>query len=118
MGYYTYYDLSVRNDNEISLDKQREASLHLLKAFNWENDNYYINRITTTFFPFDWVSDDSMKWYDWERDMIELSKEFPEIEFVLYGEGEERKDIWRAFIKNGDCIYQAAHIYYDPEPTF
>ena len=64
------------------------------------------------------IADDSMKWYEWESDMLTLSSEFPEMEFVLYGEGEERDDNWRAFFKNGECVYQQAHMYYDPEPVF
>lgn len=120
MGYYTYYNLSIKNDDEVSIERQREASLYLLKDFGFSpiTEKYHKERIEKSLYPFDWISDDSMKWYDYERDMINLSKEFPEVIFVLYGEGEEREDIWRSFFKNGKCVHQAAHIYYDPEPTF
>lgn len=114
IGYYTYYNLSVRND--IDLESQRAAAVRLAEMFELSEKEK--EHIGNTEYPFDFISYDSMKWYDWENDMTKLSEEFPGIEFVLYGEGEERDDTWRAFFKNGECIYQPAHIYYDPEPRF
>ena len=120
IGYYTYFNLSVRNADDIPIERQREASFALVRLFGWseENDAYYKERIDKSDYPFDWVSDDSMKWYDWERDMSILAKDYPEMEFVLYGEGEERDDNWRAFFKGDKTVFQMAHIYYDPEPDF
>lgn len=116
MGYYTYYSLSVKNEDEFPIEKQREASLQLAEKFNWRKD--YEKYIEASFYPFSWLSNDSMKWYDYNEDMLELSRNFPEAIFVLYGEGEDREDTWRAFYKDGVSIYQRAHFYYDPEPTF
>lgn len=115
MGYYTYFVADIKNSDSVSLERQREASLYLADLF--ECSEHGKNLILKADYPFSWLSSDSMKWYNWERDMTNLSKHFPEVEFVLYGEGEEREDTWRAFFKNGKCIYQRAHIYYDPEPN-
>lgn len=114
MGYYTYFNLSVRND--IPLEKQREAALRLADIL--EEDEREKKEIAISEFPFDFISYDSMKWYDWESDMDTLAQEFPEIEFVLYGEGEERDDNWRAFFKGDRSVYQYQHSYFDPEPIF
>ena len=116
MAYYTWYSISVKNEDEFPIEKQKEASLQLAEKFDWRKD--YEKDIENSFDPFDWVSGDSMKWYEWEKDMIELSQNFPEAIFVVYGEGEDRDDTWRAFFKDGICHYQRAHIYYDPEPVF
>lgn len=43
---------------------------------------------------------DSCKWYDHEADMIQMSREFPDILFELTGEGEEAGDLWRKYFKN------------------
>lgn len=115
MGYYTWYTADVKNSDSVSLKRQREASLYLANLL--ECSEHEKKLILEADYPFGWLSYDSMKWYNWERDMTNLSEHFPEIEFVLYGEGEERDDTWRAFFKNGKCILQRAHIYYDPEPN-
>lgn len=115
MGYYTYYRLGVKNEDKVPLERQREASLYLAELFDCNEKEK--NLILEADYPFGWISYDSMKWYDWERDMTNVSERFPEIEFILYGEGEERDDTWRAFFKSGKCIYQHAYIYYDPEPN-
>lgn len=52
-------------------------------------------------------------WYDFRKHMIQVSKVFPDIHFVLYGEGDERSDIWREhyiggkYQCNGTCILYA-----------
>ena len=53
------------------------------------------------------------KWYDWERDLIQVSSEFPEVFITVDGDGEESDDIWRAFIKDGAIQFAAARIVYD-----
>lgn len=114
MGYYTWYSVSVKEGTPI--EKEREAAIKLTEIIGYFDEERA--HIAESEYPFEYLSYDSMKWYDWERDMTNLSKQFPEIEFIVYGEGEDRDDTWRAFIKNGACIYQKAHIYYDPEPIF
>lgn len=114
IGYYTYYNLSVRNN--IDMESQKAAAIRLNEIIGFGPD--ITTRAMFDRYPFGFISDDEMKWYEWESDMLTLSSEFPEIEFVLYGEGEERDDNWRAFFKNGECVYQQAHMYYDPEPVF
>ena len=57
-----------------------------------------------------------MKWYDHDDDLIALSKKFPDVTFVLYGEGEERDDNWITYYKNGDYEYCNGRIVYD-RPT-
>ena len=49
------------------------------------------------FNPFDGVC----KWYNHDRDMLALSKKYPDIVFQLDGEGVEAGDVWRKWYKNG-----------------
>lgn len=36
-------------------------------------------------------------WHEHDQDMLRLSREFPEILFVLRGEGEDREDLWKCY---------------------
>lgn len=42
------------------------------------------------------------KWYDSEDDLVEVSKEFPEVVIEMDVEGEERDDNWTIRVKNGE----------------
>lgn len=59
--------------------------------------------------------DEEMKWYDHEADMTTLSKEFPNILFVLEGVGEEFPDAWRKWFHNGKFEASYAEVVY-PKP--
>lgn len=56
---------------------------------------------------------DSVKWYSHQKDMKEVSKQFPELVFKLSGEGEEAGDIWIEYYKNGKIQECPAKITYD-----
>lgn len=43
-----------------------------------------------------------VKWYEHEDDMIALSKDHPELVWVLDGEGEDQGDVWRKFFYRGN----------------
>ena len=45
------------------------------------------------------IPDDIMKWYDWEKDMKEIAKKYPVIEFRVEGSGEDKDDWWVALFK-------------------
>ncbi len=44
---------------------------------------------------------DEVKWYEHEQTMTALSKEFPQVTFILSGVGEEQVDMWRKRFKAG-----------------
>lgn len=44
------------------------------------------------------------KWYSYEDDMLKLSQAFPEVSFVLTGDGEERDDVWTRQYSQGRCV--------------
>ena len=53
------------------------------------------------------------KWYDHQKDMLNFSRKYPDILFILSGEGEESGDMWRAYFKNGKMQFVKAKIVYD-----
>lgn len=87
MGYYTYYSLDIQNSTNDDIAKV----VRYLK----EKDiiGYALDEALC---PADGVT-----WYEHHEDMIDLSMEFPNLYFVLHGEGDDREDIWDAHYQNG-----------------
>lgn len=116
MGYYTYYNLDVMNSEKFTPEQLINASKALAKIMDEESyadvDSLPVGN------PFLWLSDDSMKWYEHDDDMIKLSKEFPEMTFRLFGEGEDHEDMWVAYYRDGRASTCYAHIIYDPMPDW
>lgn len=114
MGYYTYYTLQANDAktnlpvNEAMERKICERLFEISKGAIFEDET------------FDHCLSDSLKWYRHEEDLVELSKEFPEVTFLLEGEGEDRDDMWRFFVCNGECeIVEAVITYEQPSnPKF
>lgn len=120
MGYTTCYDLIVSNKRvtrknartNISKELDKEIAKKLAKTlfdsdelpYNYDNtDDYYPGEYIDSI-----VSEDSMKWYYHYSDMEELSKEYPDLYFLLHGEGEEENDEWLYLYHNGqeEMIFQ------------
>lgn len=60
---------------------------------------------------------EEMKWYEYNEDMVALSKMFPDTLFELYGEGEDSEDIWKLTVKNGKSYWVAAKIVFPDAPA-
>lgn len=100
MGYVTSYELEVVQGNkgihEI-LEKETETTGELFYAIN-ENGE----------------TNERCKWYDHEEDMIALSLRNPGILFLLNGEGEDARDIWRKYFIDGKMQEIKADITFEP----
>ena len=90
MGYYTRFELAVISGGDNETDYEQAVK---------EQIDYY---------PFD----DSTKWYDFEKDMREVSKQHPSVLLELSGEGEENGDLWKAYFKDGKMQMCKAEIVY------
>ena len=53
------------------------------------------------------------KWYEHERDMKSISRDFPAVVFTLSGIGEENSDMWVKYFKNGKVQVCRAKITFD-----
>lgn len=51
----------------------------------------------------EWYCFGEVKWYEHPEDMEALSKAFPEITFLLHGDGEDKHDEWDEYWLNGEC---------------
>jgi len=96
MGYYTDYTLTVENAD----DKLEELTEMLTKEYGFEawGEQFWRNA----------------KWYEHDNDMLELSREYPEVLFDLYGDGEDSDDMWHSYYKNGKMQHCPAEITFPP----
>lgn len=125
MGYYTNYELEIRSKDPITDDVMTQinkAFCELWLEKNYEQINWnewFYNRpgeddLKSPDFIQDTFINEEQKWYNWREDMTELSKRFPSIGFILYGEGEERGDDWMATFLGGKSEVSYGSIVYEP----
>ena len=117
MGYYTKFELhaaDVETRWPISRDMEYDITYRL------ENIAFgYVEREDFEKWgpqSFDAWTGDTMKWYDHVDDMIALSKEYPNLIFMLEGVGEEFPDAWRKWFHNGQYEESYAEVVY-PKPS-
>jgi hypothetical protein len=108
MGYYTHFDLIMHPKQ----DTVRE--LEIMRVIASKIDKKDPADISDD--DAKWCLSDHLKWYDHHDHMVEVSKQFPDIIFVLCGEGEESDDIWQEYFTNGEYEEIYAEIVY-PKPT-
>lgn len=95
MGYQTRHAIEIFGE-DVDLDKHKHE-IGVLSEYG------------------DWLFEDSVKWYDCDDDMVKHSKRYPDLTFVINGEGEQPDDIWTAYYKNGLYYRGKATIYF---PSF
>ena len=115
MGYYTWYEFSTQNNKHKIGD-----IIEYMKEKERVNDWFYPFGYSLSKFAsieghndFDLQADDTTKWYEHDEEMLELSKQFPETIFCLYGDGEESTDMWYSYYKNGRMQHCPARIEFD-----
>lgn len=103
MGYYTCFNLKIVDEKDVELDKPEiiKEIRGMFEVASWALDE-------------DGDSEDSCKWYEWEKDMLEVSKKFPNNIFRMSGDGEESDDKWIVYIMNGKIQHCPVQISYDP----
>lgn len=105
MGYYTEYKLAIVDgqvDSEAFID-----TLNNVTGYAWEDEG-------DCYSP-----GDTIKWYEFDDNMKQIAKMYPDVLFRLRGDGEESGDIWQNFYKNnksykwrfGEVVFPQ----YDPE---
>jgi len=83
MGYYTYHEMEHNADEETTL--KIEEKIKSDEVLNLAIGEYPSH----------------CKWYDHDKDMLDLSLEFPGVTFILSGEGEDSDDQWKTKYKDG-----------------
>ncbi len=74
-------------------------------------NNFYLDNPTIGYFPFDETWTETVKentwtlhskWYDHDKDMLDLSQQHPDLYFILTGVGEEvYENIWKLLYHSG-----------------
>lgn len=95
MGYYTRFTLTVLEKDEDGELNEVDSSTHP----EFETTKTYGGDVSIDELISE--STDNMKWYDHRDDMLKLSKDLPDLVFILDGVGEENGDLWREFYKDG-----------------
>lgn len=99
MGYYTNYSITIMKDPNKEEDSFWEAFDELTHSCcSKEFINYGV-----------WEA----KWYNWQDDMVVLSRKFPQMLIQLEGDGEEPLDIWVATFCNGECNYRELQTHWE-----
>ncbi len=92
MGYYTRHELTIISGEDYNIDYEQEIAdtTDYMSLFN-----------------------DSIKWYDCDKDMKSYSKKHPNTLFCIDGEGEESGDIWKAYFQNGKMFKTKANLVFE-----
>lgn len=96
MGYYTYFQLEVEGGPA----EQHCPTCGHVGEWEWKDliAKFLGSKYNCEIYdPFE----ESCKWYEYEADMIEFSKLYPDYIFIIEGDGEETDDRWRAYFKDG-----------------
>ena len=99
MGYYTDFNLEIRTP--MTKERAKQITIRLNELVGWGAFELDISGFTfmdekREFWKID-VFDE--KWYDWEENMTAFVKEFPDVQFYLEGNGENKDDWWVALFK-------------------
>ena len=97
MGYCTNYTLSIVEN--LSERSKRSLVKEISDEFGTVN--------------FDGSTVGQAKWYDHEKDMIEISKENPHVLYMLGGIGEEHEH-WQKYFSNGKMQVCKGEVVYQP----
>lgn len=121
MGYYTRYDMSVYEGNynahdiaRFMLEKNNECDAYYAFKYDLKNLLEDIDDKNGIANALSLESVAECKWYEHEKEMRELSKEFPDVVFKLHGEGEDNGDIWIKYFTNGKMQYCPAEMLFPP----
>jgi hypothetical protein len=106
MGYYTHYKLQVTGAAPELLPTIHQA----LSAL--EGARYALRLSVGP--AVEYPSNERVKWYEHEADLRALSARFPGVLFTLSGEGQEARDLWTAYHRDGLLQRVQARIEFDP----
>jgi len=95
MGYYTDFSLEmIGSENDI-----RKVHIGLeMQNCNCPDSHADIFSTIASLESGDAVG---WKWYNSKDDMVTFSKHFPNVLFVLEGEGADSEDMWRLYVRGG-----------------
>lgn len=109
MGYYTYMNAELKTE---PYGEWIEETSSIYKAVDkWFTDLFGNEKALE-----DILTGESLKWYEVDADMEKFAKEFPDVYFILWGEGEDRGDDWIIETYNGE--FHKSYADYIPPQTY
>lgn len=100
MSFKTYYSIDIEGDCNFF-----EILSHLKKRF--ENAKFAFGDFGE--------ANNELNWDSLEEDMEAFSTSYPNLVFIVYGQGEGNENEWRMFFKNGRReIQHSLTVYPDP----
>lgn len=97
MGYYTHVKLSFEIQDGCKMDEgdvEDYLITYVFDANRWEEEGFLYDMLNNDL--------DSLKWYgEMIKGMKDASLSFPDVLFIVHGEGEENTDIWDEYYLNG-----------------
>lgn len=118
MGYLTSYYLEINNEC-VNQSTWIDIGWEFENITKWHDGKYktkndFAKDFTRVYNYFNqFFFDDLYKWYEYDSDMIELSKRFPDLLFELYGDGEDSDDFWKSYYRDGNAQFSKGRIVYD-----
>lgn len=108
MGYYTHYKLELSSDKARSLLAATKAAEEMIKSRN------SVEFLGTESPVCDGIYWDG-KWFDGEeKELVALSRMYPDVLIQVTGDGEDSEDFWREYIQNGKTGWTPGAITYEP----
>lgn len=108
MGYYTNYSLKIYNTDggletdDINCKKDAEEVIQYAEDYNKDVVKFIKKIKNNEDCCYGILYEECCKWYDYESELTDLSKSFPNLVFCLTGEGEEQGDVWTQYFYNGN----------------
>lgn len=109
MGYCTNYSLETDATPDSEVAENIAARLR-----DDEGEGDFVYALEEKIAGVEYGPRDACKWYEHQKDLVELSKQFPGVLFTLSGEGEENGDLWKLYVRNGVAQEAKAVITYPP----
>ena len=103
MGYYTTFELEM-DTNKLTFEEVAET-LNDVGKYK-EGVTFWTQVLTSDY--------GSIKWYEHDKDMFELSKKYPDVVFTLRGTGEENDDVWVSYYRAGMVQRESMPVWTPP----
>lgn len=88
MGYYTNYHITSIEDPNNEFNSFLQELADIVNEDELAYGSYY------------------GKWYDWQEDTLKVSKNHPNLFFLIEGDGEESEDLWRFYCQGEKSCFQ------------
>jgi len=104
MGYDTYTTIEIA---EIKVDEYRNRTQvnpkRLKEVYDYLSSNFADMFCGVAMEDTGYIDLGYCRWYSRYDDMYRISSDFPELEFLIYGDGDDTNDVWYEYWMNGAC---------------